>query len=235
MLEFAGRRVVLDCGMHPKHEGEDALPDLRAIPDGELDAIIITHAHLDHIGSLPVLMRRQPRARVFMSPPTAQLGEALLHNSVNVMARPYGGSARPTGTVTPTPPGPPPGVAAVHAPRGRPVRATSGSRARLRQAWSFEGERLGAPRYRGGRELRVLRRRAHPRQRGRAHPRGGPTGVLHGRREFSRSDGQPRGRFPRWRRTKPIDTLIVETTRGDHPVPPGRTRADEDRRGWRGR
>ena len=60
LLEVAGRRVVLDCGMHPKHEGEDALPNLRAIPDGELDAIIITHAHLDHIGSLPVLMRRHP-------------------------------------------------------------------------------------------------------------------------------------------------------------------------------
>ena len=90
LLELADRRVVLDCGMHPKREGEDATPNLRLVPDGELDAIFVSHAHLDHIGSLPVLMRRQPRARVFMSGPTAYLGEALLHNSVNVMARPHG-------------------------------------------------------------------------------------------------------------------------------------------------
>jgi len=86
-LEAAGRRFVLDSGMHPKFEGEEALPNLKALGDRRLQAIIISHSHHDHIGALPVLMRRQPQARVFMTEPTSELGNALLHNSVNVMTR----------------------------------------------------------------------------------------------------------------------------------------------------
>ena len=78
---------MLDCGMHPKLEGEEALPNFRPIAGRKLDAILISHAHLDHIGTLPVLMARQPQARIFMSDATADIGAMLLHNSVNVMKR----------------------------------------------------------------------------------------------------------------------------------------------------
>ncbi len=78
---------MLDCGMHPKNTGEDALPDLKAIAGREVEAILISHAHQDHIGTLPVVMRRFPRARVFMTQATAEVGRVLLHNSVNVMTR----------------------------------------------------------------------------------------------------------------------------------------------------
>lgn len=86
-LEMAGHRLVLDCGMHPKKLGEDALPNFQPIADRPIEAILISHAHQDHIGTLPVLMRRQPRARVFMTDATADIGDVLLHNSVNVMLR----------------------------------------------------------------------------------------------------------------------------------------------------
>ena len=86
-IEASGHRLVLDCGMHPKNMGEDALPNFKAISDRQLDAILISHSHQDHIGTLPVLMRRQPNARVFMTETTAEIGNALLHNSVNVMTR----------------------------------------------------------------------------------------------------------------------------------------------------
>ena len=86
-LSAGGSGVVLDCGMHPKEEGEMALPLLGLLGDRVVDAVLITHAHLDHIGSLPVLMRQQAQARVFMTEPTAAIGDALLHNSVNVMIR----------------------------------------------------------------------------------------------------------------------------------------------------
>jgi len=86
-IEIGGHRLVLDCGMHPKNVGEDALPNLKPIADRQLDAILISHSHQDHIGTLPVLMRRQPNARVFMTETTAEIGSALLHNSVNVMTR----------------------------------------------------------------------------------------------------------------------------------------------------
>jgi Cft2 family RNA processing exonuclease len=86
-LEVDGYRLVLDCGMHPRLEGEEALPNLNVLQDRQLDAILVSHSHQDHIGTLPVLMRRQPRARVFMTNATAEIGNALLHNSVNVMIR----------------------------------------------------------------------------------------------------------------------------------------------------
>ena len=86
-LETAGRRMILDSGMHPKFVGEEALPNLKALGDRHLDATIVSHSHQDHIGTLPVLMRRQPQAPVFMTEPTSEIGDALLHNSVNVMTR----------------------------------------------------------------------------------------------------------------------------------------------------
>src|ERR1700693_3944476 len=86
-LEIDGRGLILDSGMHPKFEGEEALPNMNAIRGRKLDAIIISHSHQDHIGTLLLLMRRQPHARVFMTEPTTEIGNVLLHNSVNVMTR----------------------------------------------------------------------------------------------------------------------------------------------------
>src|SRR5687767_12485607 len=86
-LNLGGKRVVLDSGMHPKFDGDLALPNHSLIADGSVDAIILSHAHQDHIGSLPVLQRRQPQAPVFMTEATRQLGDVMLHNSVNVMLK----------------------------------------------------------------------------------------------------------------------------------------------------
>src|SRR5690606_22188936 len=85
LLETKSARVVLDAGMHPKHEGMEAVPHYEMLEPGGIDAAIITHTHLDHVGTLPVLLDSQPQARVFLSPETAELCSALLHNSVNVM------------------------------------------------------------------------------------------------------------------------------------------------------
>ncbi|HWB58119.1 MAG TPA: MBL fold metallo-hydrolase, partial [Chthoniobacteraceae bacterium] len=87
LLEVAGKRIVLDSGMHPRRESDPALPDFTLLPDDSVDAIVLSHAHHDHIGTLPILMRRQPLAPVFMSEPTRLLGDIMLHNSVNVMSR----------------------------------------------------------------------------------------------------------------------------------------------------
>ncbi|MDA0813255.1 MAG: MBL fold metallo-hydrolase [Verrucomicrobia bacterium] len=84
-LDVEGVTLVLDAGMHPGQDGEAALPDLSYLPPGEADAILLTHAHLDHLGSLPIIMRQQERAPVFMTETTGALADAMLHNSVNVM------------------------------------------------------------------------------------------------------------------------------------------------------
>lgn len=87
LLETGKNRVVLDAGMHPKQVGYQALPDFGPLPHDSADAILITHAHHDHIGSLPVLQRKQPHAPVLMTEVTGELSSAMLHNSVNVMTR----------------------------------------------------------------------------------------------------------------------------------------------------
>ncbi|MFZ4764235.1 MAG: MBL fold metallo-hydrolase [Roseimicrobium sp.] len=86
LIEVNGARIVLDAGAHPKGKGLESLPNFHALPQDGVDAIIISHAHHDHIGALPVLQRRQPRTPVYMTEPTGEVGAAMLHNSVNVMS-----------------------------------------------------------------------------------------------------------------------------------------------------
>ncbi len=86
-LKIGGKNVILDAGLHPKLEGWASTPDFSLVPQGKVDAILITHAHQDHVGALPVLTRREPQARVFMTVPTARIADVMLHNSVNVMIR----------------------------------------------------------------------------------------------------------------------------------------------------
>lgn len=85
LLDLDGTRIVLDAGMHPKKDGNEAKPDYSLIGAAGPEAIFVTHAHLDHIGTLPVLQDEYPQAEVIMTAGTAAIAEAMLHNSVNVM------------------------------------------------------------------------------------------------------------------------------------------------------
>lgn len=86
LIETSDSRIILDAGAHPKEKGLDSLPNFNSVPHDSVDAIILTHAHHDHLGALPVLQRRQPNAPVFMTEATGEVGAAMLHNSVNVMS-----------------------------------------------------------------------------------------------------------------------------------------------------
>lgn len=86
-LRVGGKNIVLDVGSDPKVDGLGATPDFSPLPEGCVDAIIVTHAHQDHCGSLPVLTRREQDVPVFCTAPTARLMEIMLHNSVSVMVR----------------------------------------------------------------------------------------------------------------------------------------------------
>jgi len=85
LLSNGRHRVVLDTGAHPKQKGFQSLPNFSKLPPQSVDAIVVTHAHHDHIGALPVLQRMQPDTPVFMTEPTGEVGKGMLHNSVNVM------------------------------------------------------------------------------------------------------------------------------------------------------
>jgi Cft2 family RNA processing exonuclease len=91
-----GEGVLLDAGLHPRRHGEAALPALPGAGDEGIDVedIIVSHAHLDHVGALPVALKRFPRAHVHVSAPTAPLAIRMLRNAVAI-ARGAGAPARP--------------------------------------------------------------------------------------------------------------------------------------------
>ena len=86
-VQLGDLNILVDCGLHPKRVGRVATPDTKPLRGITLDLIIITHCHLDHIGSLPVLMREHPNAPVIMTISSRMLIERMLHNSANVMLR----------------------------------------------------------------------------------------------------------------------------------------------------
>ncbi|HYJ06355.1 MAG TPA: MBL fold metallo-hydrolase [Chthoniobacterales bacterium] len=210
-FEAAGQRLVLDCGMHPKQEGEEALPNFRILDDRPLDAIIVSHAHLDHIGTLPVLMRRQPDAQIFMTETTAEIGSALLHNSVNVMTRQreeLGVVMYPLFTHKET-------DRATDrwrwCPLGQPF-TLAGERASRSEGDALTVEFVDAGHVLGAAGV-ILRAE-------------GRTVFYSGDVNFDDQTITAGAVFPE----SGVDVLIMETTRGDHPLPEGFTREAEERR-----
>ena len=79
--------ILMDAGIR-QGEKKDPLPDFRMIQDlGGVDAILISHAHMDHIGSLPLISRAYPSAPIYMTPMTMDLTRVLLLDSLKIMAQ----------------------------------------------------------------------------------------------------------------------------------------------------
>ena len=70
LLDFGTTRVLVDAGIKPDGRGPVA-PNFRRLD--RLDAAVITHAHLDHCGALPLLVRDQPEVPIYCTPPSAKL------------------------------------------------------------------------------------------------------------------------------------------------------------------
>jgi Cft2 family RNA processing exonuclease len=88
----SGHTVLLDCGQRVRGEyGIDTEPVFhrRIGQEGRLHAILLSHAHIDHVGSLPVLHREQSDAQhepipVYMTQPTRGLAEIMLADSAKI-------------------------------------------------------------------------------------------------------------------------------------------------------
>lgn len=85
VLEFKGRKIMLDCGIHPGLEGMDALPYIDLIDPAEIDLLLISHFHLDHCGALPWFLQKTSfKGRTFMTHATKAIYRWLLSDYVKV-------------------------------------------------------------------------------------------------------------------------------------------------------
>ncbi|XP_077293002.1 cleavage and polyadenylation specificity factor 73 [Arctopsyche grandis] len=85
MLEFKGKKIMLDCGIHPGLSGMDALPFVDLVEADEIDLLLISHFHLDHSGALPwFLTRTSFKGRVFMTHATKAIYRWLVSDYIKV-------------------------------------------------------------------------------------------------------------------------------------------------------
>ena len=82
LLEAAGRRILVDCGLFQgrKELREANWRPLDVAPES-IDAVVLTHAHIDHTGYLPRLIKDGFRGRIVATTATAALAEILLRDA----------------------------------------------------------------------------------------------------------------------------------------------------------
>ena len=85
LIKLDNRNILLDCGIRQK-KNKDKLPDFGVIKEfGGVDAIVVSQAHLDHIGSLPLISKEYPSASIYMNRMTKELATVLLWDSLKIM------------------------------------------------------------------------------------------------------------------------------------------------------
>ena len=86
LLQTPNSKILLDCGIDVSSTGTDKFPylDVPEFDIAQLDAVIISHAHLDHTGLLPYLYKMGYRGPVYMTAPTRDIAALLALDFIGV-------------------------------------------------------------------------------------------------------------------------------------------------------
>lgn len=83
-VETSSIRLLIDCGMYQERAYLDRNWEPAPGPPDQIDAVLLTHAHLDHCGRLPKLVKEGFRGRIYCTAPSADLVEVLLRDSAKI-------------------------------------------------------------------------------------------------------------------------------------------------------
>ena len=84
-LECAGQNILLDCGLFQGHRDQAReINEHLALPMEQLNAVVLSHAHIDHSGDLPLLAKQGYRGPVYTTPATVDLCEKMLKDSAHI-------------------------------------------------------------------------------------------------------------------------------------------------------
>ncbi len=77
--------ILIDCGLFQgikslRVKNWEELP----VHPGEIDVLLLTHAHLDHCGYIPLFVKKGFRGKIYMTPPTRDLAEIILYDSAKI-------------------------------------------------------------------------------------------------------------------------------------------------------
>ncbi len=88
LLEISGKKVLLDCGLYQgKREEAYNINKHYLFDPKELDAVVLSHAHIDHSGNLPGLWKGGFRGDIYATPATRDLCAIMLQDSAHIQTR----------------------------------------------------------------------------------------------------------------------------------------------------
>lgn len=88
LVEFGGKKILIDCGLV---QGEKYSLPINSEPftydPASIDILFITHAHLDHVGRIPKLVRDGFKGKIISTDPTREMGELIMLDSLGILGK----------------------------------------------------------------------------------------------------------------------------------------------------
>jgi metallo-beta-lactamase family protein len=84
LLEVDGTRILVDCGLYQERQFKSRNWEPFEVPPNSIDAVLLTHAHLDHCGLLPKLVKEGFKGKIYGTTATAEIAHIILLDSAHL-------------------------------------------------------------------------------------------------------------------------------------------------------